>query len=126
MNASDTSMLFSLYFRFSKSSDAKALTTRCPVRFSCKTVFSSAIISWIFSHACRSLRRMMPETSITGGIKLMASSPSCKSIRKSITETTTMSSAKYGVRMMPIFTNIRMFSTSVIARDIRCPVWFLS
>ena len=94
MNASDTSMLLSLYLRFSKSSDANAFTTRCPVRFSCSTVFSSAIISWIFSHARRSLRRMTPETRITGGIKLMPSNPSCQSIRIRITDTTTIRMAK--------------------------------
>ena len=59
---------------------------------------------------------------IAGGRKLMLMRPRRQSSCSRSTATPTNSPTKYGVLMMPMFTNMRMLSTSEMARDIRLPV----
>ena len=68
----------------------------------------------------------MPELIATNGKKLVLNSPSRQSIVKRMAATAMKRARKYGDRTIPMLMNMRMFSTSVIALDIRFPVWLRS
>ena len=83
----------------------------------------SAIFSWTSSQTLRIFWLMTPEYMTSTGMKLTLTSPSLQSLTNRMTATATRSTKKYGERTRPIWMNMRMLSTSVMARDMSAPVW---
>ena len=123
---SDSLKLFRSNFFCSKSLAPKALTTLTPVKFSCKIVFSSPNVAWTFSQANLIRTRTMLAKISTNGRRPRPIRPSCRSKCNIITLTVAISNRKYGALTIVKFTNIRIASMSVIARDIKLPVCCLS
>ena len=59
-------------------------------------------------------------------MKATLTSPNCQSMRIRIAATKTNNPKKYGPLTRPILMNILMFSVSVMALDMRFPVWLRS
>ena len=70
------------------------MTTRAPLRFSCRVVLRTANFSWASSQALRIRSRIMLATLIATGSSAKLISPSCQSSRIIRTTTTTNSTMK--------------------------------